>query len=107
MGWMDIIKNIQVVTPTTKISQRKEPKEEEERNCCAEAAEKYENKKAELFGMSPPEPEEWLSWCKSELLTQLLKNVLDNKHNHLSPKLIELDKYGLKFAKEWKECEEW
>ena len=37
MNWMDIIKVKQILTPTTKISQRKEPKEEEERDCCQEA----------------------------------------------------------------------
>ncbi len=41
INWMGILKVKQIVTPTTKISQRKEQKEEEDKDCCTEAWEKY------------------------------------------------------------------
>jgi hypothetical protein len=38
MSWWEVFKLKQVITPTTKITQREEPKEEEEeRDCCQEA----------------------------------------------------------------------
>jgi hypothetical protein len=40
MDWFEIFK-VQIVTPTTKISQRKEPVEEEEKDCCQEAKDSY------------------------------------------------------------------
>jgi hypothetical protein len=41
MDWMNILKNKQIVIPTTKISQRKEPVEEEEKDCCEQAMQKW------------------------------------------------------------------
>ena len=53
--WYDILKIKQIVTPTTKISQRKEPKEEDK--CCEEAKRRY---KSEYMHMWYPDatPEE-------------------------------------------------
>ena len=40
MSWWEVFK-VQIVTPTTKISQRKEPVEEEDKDCCEQAMQKW------------------------------------------------------------------
>jgi hypothetical protein len=114
MDWIEILKNKQILTPTTKISQRKEPVEEDDDNkCCEEAAEKFEVMRAKTWGLSPPSPSQWLSWCKTGLLTELLKSIL-TQFPEGRVGSIERDKQWnlierecLKIAEEWKECEEW
>ena len=78
INWMEVLKNIQVVTPTTKISQRKEPIEESERDCCQEVKD-FLNSEWRILSTNPNAPEGYTK-IDAEAFTS---SIVNENHNPL------------------------
>ena len=109
-----LLKLDQVSVGSSVLDTRELPEEKPKRNCCLEAAEKYENKKEELYGpykdINYPEAlkdDVIQSWCRTAMTEELLRTILcvDPVNPARGSRLRLLDEYGKKLCQEWEECE--